>query len=503
MRQAASRSRGFACALLGLASLAAGAQRLEVTPRVQVTETYSDNVFLLPEALARRGWITDLVPELAMRYASGTLVSTLDFRIHNLFYSAKPAPSNRQRFLDAGATYQAIENFLYFDGRANVSQLVRSPFSPVVGPDSANNSSQRVEARLFQAGPIVRGHVRDLADYGMRLTLADYRTDDPTFPNVRTTDFVGGLRSPKGGGGRLGWSTDVFSRTLHTSASQTLEDSRARASLAVAVDANLQVSAGAGYETTDFLTQRYNGPTYGVGLQWVPSTRTQLSVLYEKRFFGHGHAVDFLHRTPLTIWRFTSTADAKVLPSSLVGETPFSFAALMSDLLAPANADPAQRDRAVSRRVDESGVSSASPLGVTIVNAGPSLNRDSRASAALVGGNNTISLGLVYREQRALDATRTLSIPVQEYRQRGGDLDWSFRVTRLTSLVATGTVLRSDSLAGDGLRTQQRSLGLGLVTQLGSKTRATVGVRHLQFDSSLPLSSFRENAVYCTVSFKL
>ena len=489
------------------AILAAGIARadsLRFVPSVAVAQTYSDNVALLPGELARSGWVTGISPGIRADLAGARVKGFLDYRLTETFYSSESRFNHRQNFLDSFAKVEAVDHFLFVDARAAVSQQNKSPFGAAVTPDLSTPSANRVETALYQVAPTLRGQLSDSASYQLRLNETSVRADNVSLPGTRTTEWAGKIGNASSSA-KLGWAVDGSALRLRNEAVGTLEDSRIRGSLVYALDPEFHVSGFAGHESTDFAGPPRRGTnTPGVGLEWSPGVRTHLVAVRERRFFGDGHNVIFSHRTPLTAWRLTSTKDAAVLPTQLTASSSSSIQALMSDLLTSAIPDPEARAQAVRRRLEETGIPGISPLNSNFASARPFVLRNDVASFALLGAIHTVTLSVIRREQRGFGVSLAGegSFVQDDFRQRGFSANLARRLSPLSTVTLAATSLQTDDLTMTTRQTRQHFYSAFLATRLGPRTSASLGVRHAEFDSSIPIESYRENAIFASVSIR-
>jgi uncharacterized protein (PEP-CTERM system associated) len=488
------------------AILAAGIARAEsfrLVPSVEVAQTYSDNVALVPGELARSGWVTGISPGIRADLAGARVKGSLDYRLTESLYSADSRLNSTQNFLDSFAKVEAVDKLLFVEARANISQQNRSPFGAAATPDLSTPSANRVETSVYQVAPTLRGQLSDIASYQLRLSETNVHADDVSLPDTRTTEWAGKI-SNASPSAKLGWAVDASALRLRSEAAGTLEDSRIRGSLVYAFDPQFHVSGFAGHESTDFAGPPRRGTnTPGVGLEWSPSVRTQLAAVREKRFFGDGHNVIFSHRTPLTAWRLESTKDAAVLPAQLTASSSSSIQALMSDLLTSAIPDPEARAQAARRKLEETGISGISALNSNFASARPFILRNEVASFALLGAIHTITLSVIRREQRAFGVSPAgEGGSADDFRQKGFSANLARKLSPLTTLTLAATSLQTDDLTITTRQTRQHFYSASLATRLSPRTSAALGVRRVEFDSSIPIESYRENAIFASVSIR-
>src|SRR5256885_2638515 len=149
-------ARAAAALAAALAAHGAAAQSWRITPQVTLAETYSDNVALVSFDRARDGWVSDFAPGVRVEHQGARARLFVDYQFHEVFYSGQSRLDNAQRFLNATASVEAIENWLFVDARASQTQQNRNAFDVAVAPNAPSASANRVETTVYQVSPYVR-----------------------------------------------------------------------------------------------------------------------------------------------------------------------------------------------------------------------------------------------------------------------------------------------------------------------------------------------------------
>ena len=474
-----------------------------IIPKIMITESYTDNAARLPSASAKASWVTDASPGIHVEHSGPRANVYLDYVLHRFFYTDQTQLNNTQNRLNSRAKIEAIDNWLFLDAQANVSQQNKSAFSTASAPDGFGTSTNRVETSTYQVAPSIRGQLSDIATYQLRLNGTESRTNDPALPDTRTIEWVGHIKNAPSSA-KLRWSVDGNSLTIRNDVVGKREDSRVRGSVIYEIDSQLRVSIFGGHEITDYSTSlRTSTSTYGAGMEWSPTPRTRIAAVQERRFFGDGYVFFFSHRTPLTAWQLSSSKDATVLPNQLANTQQGSIYNLISDLLTSAISDPLAKAKAVERRLQDSGIPASTVLGSGYLTARPFLNQKTEASLALLGVKNTVTFTFAQTKQQVLGSISggadSFSLS-NSIRQQGFNFNWSHKLSAMTSLTLTTTSLRSKALNIANLESKQYSLNMFMSSRIGPRTVASFGVRHVRFKSSMD-TGYEENAVLGSLAF--
>ena len=480
--------------LLGIfGSGAAWSASWNITPLLDVTETYSDNIALASDSL-QQGWISDISPGIRIDGASAKLTAYLDYRRQNLYYQGNSQWNRQQNQLSSFAKLEAVDNWLFVDASSNISQQRLSVFSPA-SSDGTSATADRVETRSVVVSPYVRGQLSNIADYTVRYSTADLRSDSASLADTRVKQYSASVKSRSLG--VIGWFGDAVGSKVNNDLIGDRDDARFRVGLLAPVGAHLHLSVFSGKERTNYASPEQETTSMpGVGIEWSPSKQTQFVGLREKRFFGYGHSMQFSHRTALTAWRYFDGKDVAMLPALLGGYSSGTIQELMSDLLESSIPDPIQRSRAVRARLDQSG-SAASLSGTDgVLTSRLYIDRVREASVALLGIRNTVTLLLRQRDEKLL-ANAPVAVDsfsdTSDIRERSASLTWLYRLTPLTTLNVSLEHRKSESMSVAELAQSQDTQTLALSFRLAPKASASLGVRRLRADGLT--SQVRENAL--------
>lgn len=487
-----------------ICTTSAAGQTWRIVPQVVVREVYSDNVELAVPALARNDFYSDITTGLLLERLGPRLSFLLDYRLRSYFYSTESRLNNSQNFLSSRATLELIDNWIFVDARANVTQQNRSAFGAQVAADGSSANSNQTEIKTYQLSPYVRGTLSDRAIYQFRFNGSESRAAEENVANTRTSEWLGLVASAPAAG-RLGWLLDGSAQTVQNDDIGKRKNNRIRASLVYQLIPTLTVSAISGYEENSLLGPDLSGgSSNGLGMEWNPSPRTKLIALGQRRFFGNGHELSLTHRTALTSWRFSSSRDIVLSENIAATANQISVTELISDILASSIPDPAARSTAVGQRLGQTGIPVTSASSSGFVTSRPILTRRQDASLAILGVRSTITLTLTRRDQRGLGNPATIGDSFDlsdDIRQTSINGSWIYRLTPLSSLTLAISKSKREGSNSSGLESEQRVQSLYLNTSLGPHTTASIGIRHDQFDSTVA-NSYREKSLTGSLSFR-
>ena len=481
---------GIAVAMfVGAVTASAQAQGVTVVPTFSVSETITDNRDLR-SADKQSEAITRISPGVRMSSRSGRVQGTLDYSLNALVYARDSTRNDVQHALAAGVSAEAIEKHAFIDARAAISQQSISAFG-VQTPTATTINANRTEVRSLSVSPSLRGTLGDLADLEARATWGT-----TTNGSTRAADSTNTSISVRASGqrGPLGWSADVSESTSDFDGGRKTKQGRVGMSLNYRLDVDLRASLRAGRESNDVIsTQQQKTNSWGAGLDWTPTARTQISLQRDRRFFGNGHSFSVQHRLQRSVWHFSDSRD---ISSNGVGNPGTAVLENYDQLFAQyatSIPDPIQRELFVRGLL-------ASRQGF-LTNA-VTVQRRQQASVSLQGLRTNVSLTAYATESRRLDGASTavddLSLG-SVLRQRGSSFTVGYQLTPSSNVnfgynrSATGG---SSTQAG----TSQQSYTMSLSSQVSSRTSLSLNLRHVVFDSTV--QPYTENGATASLSVR-
>lgn len=494
---------GDALAQADVAAAPASRPAWLITPSISATLTLTDNV-RPGQASKQSDLITSITPAVRIDGKGGRVSGNVNFSWQQNLYANESQHNNDQMFLSAAGKAELVEQWLFLDALASISQHATSVF----GTQTASNelvSGNRGQTTSWQWSPYVHGNfgasnvayelryrnIRTTADRGLYATGSDVDTQ------IWSGRLSGGTPLAL-----LGWS--LLGEDQRTSFNvRDTQSSRVIGTLEYRLDPQFRVNLSAGRESDNYSNLQWQHRTVsGYGFDWAPTERTLLKVAKEKRSFGDGHTIDFSHRTALTAWKFIDTRSV-VIPAQQFTTAPVSTAYdLLFLQLASSIPDPIARAQAVSALLQSAGIPANSLIYGNIVTAQPFVQRRQQASVSLTGANNTIT----FTAQRSSNTRLGTGIGslddfalTQNIRQSGLSASWAHKLTPLSNLTLNALISRS---RGDGgLDARLRSVSLLYTTKLGARTTASVGLRQNNHDSAgTGAADYTEHAITGTLS---
>ena len=284
-----------------MTSPCAGAAQWEFTPRVGLAEIYSDNVSLTPLGTERSEFITQLTPGLTVIGDGPRLKLRADYEMQNFAYGRQGSFSSNHQF-NGVADAELVDQIFFLNGKASVSQQPISPF----GTQSVSNANQianRTEIKTYSLSPYLRHRFGSAAIAEMR------------YAHDTVTSGVGGFQDSNSDSIRLsvdsgtafrtvGWGWRYSRQDTDYENANPLRTEETAGKPRYLLTPRFALTSSIGYEKSNYLSlgARPQGSFWQAGLNWAPTSRTNLEASGGERYDGKSYFLTARHRTRRTVW---------------------------------------------------------------------------------------------------------------------------------------------------------------------------------------------------------
>lgn len=475
------------CVLCALAGGEVSADSFHIVPTINIQETLTNNVNLAPSGSARGDLVTQISPGFTVNETAARVNLTGSVSVPLLLY-VNTGAENNQAFVQANlaGSVEAIEKFFFIEGAVYASPQYFTPFG--AQPQGlANATDNRYQSALYRVSPYIRGGVPGGVEYVLRndsiwSTLSGAPVSTSNSYTNQTLAHVGRQVA------QLGWSLEYNRSSVKFNSQPALVTQLGRLRLDHSPDPQLKLSVSAGYEDEDYTLTHSNGPIYGFGATWHPTERTLVEALWEHRFFGSSYLFNFNHRTPLSVWTVNASRNITSYPQQ-VGTLPagVDIPGLLNQIFLSTLPDPAQRQAAVDKFINNRSLPSTLSSPVDIYTQQITLQEQANATVGLLGVRNTIFLTAYYLKQQPITAEGNdvpgFAAALNNNTQIGANITWTHTLTSYLSLVAGVSVSRTESnlpesAVGFSATTKQGYATIGLSMPLSPNTSINGGVRY-------------------------
>lgn len=474
---------------------AAGQRRTTIVPTVSIGETYTDNA-LLRDDDKRGDLVTRLTAGLSLGHRSAWLTGSLAYSVSGSAHARETKTNDVAQGLRAQLRGELVNNWLYIDSSASIAQQTVSAFG-LQTTEAGFDNPNRTEVRTLNLSPYL---LRPLGTWGqLEARLQHGRQSAASGSLGDSTSNTGSVVLSSQGAPRLGWSASaVRQRVDYETGRQSTTDSLSLGAN-YRVDADLRLNGSIGRDKSDIVSASDpNTTTWGVGLQWMPSERTQLVLQRDRRYFGDGHRITYTQRLARASWSLSSSRDVSTGATSFVPTSTTTMFALFYANLAAEQPDPLLRAELVLQRLAALGINPTAEITSGFLSSQVTLMSRQDASFAWRGVRTSFSVGLYRSDSRRLDEGAQAIDPLggaTRVRQHGYSLTLGHKLTPVTGISLTLSDQRTAD-AGTTRGNDLRSLLLNWTTQLGREGRLSLGARRVEFDSLT--NPYTENAVFAT-----
>jgi uncharacterized protein (PEP-CTERM system associated) len=508
------RLRPGRCLALSALALAVGAawgqgRGLVVTPGLGVTQIITDNRDL--SATDRQAEAITVISPSVRATARGARSSAfVEYALNGLIYARESGANNFQNALRAGANAELVEDHVFIEAQASIGQQAISALAgfaePQLGTGTTNTGGggfspsvdrNRTEVRTLSVAPTVRARVLGEAAFqaGLRSTFSSSSGD-------RAGDRTGHqLNLSLGDNSRaVGWS--VFgSRAIDDfqGGRRTTQDT-AGLRLTYSPLPNLSLFATGGIERNDVRTveaERYD--TYGAGLNWQPTPRTQVGLQANRQFFGDGWGVNISHRLRRAVFTY---ADTRNVTGNTAGTAlTVSTYDLFFQQFASVEPDPVLRDVLVRDFLQASGLDPNERINTGFLSRALTLQHSRSLAMSLSGRRTNFVVSAFAAETRRIDRISGGDDDfsnVDLLRQVGGTASVSHRLTPRSSVVLSGGGQRTRTPTGFG-NGEIKFVNLSWVGSLGPRTGLSLSARHTVASGANP---YDVTSLYATLNFR-
>lgn len=473
---------------------------------VTFRETLTDNG-RLASGDGRVESITEVVPRVRLGARTRWVRGSIDYSLRGVAYARDSDRNEVTQSLSLGTgasgagEFELIENRLFLDARADISQRAVSPFG-LSTDDTERTSDNLRQVGSFALAPYLVGNVGSLARYRLGLSHTARTAPDSFSLDANSTSAQLSIGSGPAFA-RVGWGlVATRTRTDYDVSRRTTDTASVVGTLTYAVDFNLLVSANAGADWNNYASvseRRYD--RYGVGLQWRPTERTNVSAQVEDRFFGTGYNVVLQHRTPRTVWTLSSTRDASDFLGRGTAVLGTAYELLYAQF-ASIQPDPLLREQLVLEFLANNGIPPETLLLSDFLFSSATLRQEHRLSFALLGRRSTLTVAATQSRTSRIDTVVSAVDIFDEsrfVRQRGLSVTGSHRLTQRSAL----SLRLAEQRNRGQLATQDTRLRTAVLrwsVDLGERTDFSLAARHTRFSS--PTRPYDENALIAALTLR-
>ncbi|HEY0491359.1 MAG TPA: TIGR03016 family PEP-CTERM system-associated outer membrane protein [Telluria sp.] len=508
----AKPSRRAALALAPLALLvsqAAGAA-WKFAPEIEAKEIFTDNARRTVSSRNESAWITEITPGLKVSNYGPRIRFDALYQLHYFIGPSDANGDNTRSYSELAARLSAalVDDWLYFDGSASISQQAVSAFGPRVTRAYGNENA--AEVRTWRASPYLRHRFGNTATAELRYEVDSVETGRSGLGNsdgqTASVRINSGRRF-----GDLGWN--VFARERRIDDELTPETSEANAlfGLRYSIGRTFALTGDVGYDKYDYgaLGGVNEGRSWSAGMIWTPGVRTRIEANAGRHFYGDSYFLSANHRTRATAWSVnysdsvTNTRSQFLLPSTV------DTASMLDSLFLSAFPDPEERRQAVDAYIRATGLPPTLADSINYFSNRYFLQKQFRAAVVLRGARSRMVLSAHAMKRDALSSAVADSALLgpsllnlnDNTKQHGASALWSYRLNSGMDLNTGLEANRTESLT-TGRVGNHTTARVALNRQFDRRLSGMVEVRRETGPASAFTGKYTENSVSAAVTMR-
>lgn len=441
--------------------------------------------------------ILSVTPSFTLRsLGSRRVQATLQYGLTGVVRSGEDDSADLYHNLNAMGKAELIEDFLFIDGSARISQeLISLLGSPA---DAEINDSNRATVGTYTISPYIQQRIGTFANAQARYTHSGAIFENDVASDAVSNAFSALLNS----GSRftdLSWGLNYSIREVNNR-DKNVGDStfeRLSASAAYVLNRKFRVFGSVGQEWNDFLSAtETDGSSWSVGAGWAPTRRTSLEASVGERFFGSTYSATARHRTRASNWNLSYVEDVSDI-SQFLGTTGtmYDYQCLV--------------DGEIQIFEDWPFSFPPAPTNCVSFNAKPGLLFDLRNGVFV---SKTLRAGVSWGKGKlnyslsAFDTRRDYQLLDREDRSRGVIGAVNYRYAPKTNVIGSVGLTRNEvpaALSGTTDREDDLlTLSLGINHQFATDLSGALTFRHIQRDSNVADADYEENRLIASVNMR-
>lgn len=508
-------------AAVGLAALSlAPTSRAEwkFTPRLDLRETYSDNIMLAESGKERSQVVSELSPGFLLSNIGPRMDMTASYTKHLFKYAdddlgggTSGVHGNTQQ-LQATLKARLLAESLFLESSASISQQGNSAFGPALidngVPGSGFASGVSSEVKTYRVSPYYVQRFGSFARAELRYARDRVSSDNVSFGTSNGDSLSLNLTS--GPAARLvGWGLSYNRQEVSDSIAAKSSNDNLNATLSYLYSPVLTLTVSAGYDQYDYQSQGgvTKGKSWSVGGIWTPSLRTRVQASIGKRYFGDSYSLVAMHRGRASVLSVnysdavTTTRSQFLLPSAV------DTAALLDQMFQAAIPDAAARRQAVLAYIQSAGLPPSLANSINYLSNRYMLQKQATATAAFNGARGTLILSLVDARRNGLSlidvdagllgaSSNTLN---ENTHQTSASATANWRLSPYSSVNLGVNRNKSRSLATDRVD-DYISYRINLTHQFARNLMGTAELRKVKGVTAVAGRDYTENAVSASLA---
>jgi uncharacterized protein (PEP-CTERM system associated) len=478
-------------------------------PTVELRQTYTDNLTLATDELARGQFVTELTPGFLLNAKGRRLDLRARYQLSYFAFSDNDlaGTNSSQQMFSGDARATLIDEMLFLDAAGSIGNQAISPFGPQV---NSNNyaSANRAKVKTYRISPYLKHNFGDRVRTELRYT---HDSVDSGNVGLRTSesDTMSLRVSNNRAGRRFGWDATHSRQRLDDNLSESNTE-QSNLSLRYSLTSRFALTGSAGHDSYDYqsLGGATEGQSWSAGLEWTPSSRTSFKASAGKRFFGDSYTLTALHRSRHSVWSINYNDAVTTSRAQFLLPATINTAAMLDDLFAANIADPVARARAVQEYIASNALPDSLATNINYFSNRYLLQKQFQASAAFRSARSTLVLSVFNTRREPLSVQEAGgpfepgAIFNEPTEQRGASASASYSISARSMLSLSASSTKTDS-STTGQAGDQRAVRLALTRQFQSRLKGALELRRVNGTLASGTGTYRETALSASLSLQL
>ena len=482
--------------MLALIANTASAVEWTFSPSVGARATYTDNANQ-SHSDPQDALILSVTPGFTLQSKGSRRVqASVHYGLTGVARYSNDNSTDLNHNLGANAKAELIEDFLFIDGSARISQeLISLLGSPA---DANTNSANRATVGTYSVSPYIQKRFGTFAQATVRYSLTGALFQNNAANNINSNSLNASLASGTQFND-LSWGLNYSLRDATVQGGQDAQFEHYGINLGYRLTRHIRAFGTLGHDNNDYASApgaSVSGRSWTAGLGWSPNRRTSVDASIGDSYFGRTYGFNFSHRTHYSIWTAGYTEGTSDISQLLLNTQPITAWICDEGLaFAVGTLPPPGGTNCIAL-----GTAPIGSVPVGIAN-GIFISKTLRGGAAWSKGKSSLGLN-IFDTRRQYQ--QLVGLPEDE--TRGIHATYGYRLQPHTTLNASLGYTNTQVPAGLGTLTARDddlyTASLGVSHQFDPKLSGALTLRRQQRESNDSASSFDENSITASASMR-
>ena len=221
-------------------------------PSLNFTENYSSNILRATRGKEQHDWVTQLTPSLSLNSNGPRLKLDSTYQMQNLLYAKNNQRNTTRHQLNAHAYAELINELLFMDGTATISQQNTNPLTSQA-PNNFNPTGNLAQVVTLTASPYLKYRFDGLANGEVHYTRSAVSSNAMGLSNTQTDSLVLQLSSGHSFT-TLHWGMQYNKqKSSYGNPLRTLNNDSYTGNLGYLITPHFTLNATAGQEKSDYI----------------------------------------------------------------------------------------------------------------------------------------------------------------------------------------------------------------------------------------------------------